>query len=304
MSYFSWYFIDSYLFSPSHPKTRPLHRGHRWCRWSLKKAYKLVSEDRKKRISFDEHSRQRRLWTPAFTNAEDSRDSPSPPGKLRRRWLSFRRPSRQAQWDSSRLHLRSVPGLLCPARCPAPPPSYLRATQEGSVRAWKTDARGKAFPDHACASWRTISGGRVPLLLVVADEHSEGRIRHVKALQNVHKHTQWVHTEGNKVVVVVVVVGASTWHTNRLHGLEEAVEDQVPEHLPLLKRRHVPDQEVGQHGKRCGAKDPGKRSGGGVFVRRQRFAVFSNKRMCVIKWARIFLLVWATAWLPAAVGCV
>lgn len=48
MSYFSWYFIDSYLFSPSHPKTRPLHRGHRWCRWSLKKAYKLVSEDRKK----------------------------------------------------------------------------------------------------------------------------------------------------------------------------------------------------------------------------------------------------------------
>ena len=53
--------------------------------------------------------------------------------------------------------------------------------------------------------------------------------------------------------------GVSTKPTNRLHGLEEAVKDQVPDDLPLLKWRHVPDQEVRQHRKRSRAKDPGKR---------------------------------------------
>ena len=37
--------------------------------------------------------------------------------------------------------------------------------------------------------------------------------------------------------------------TDRLQRLEETVEDQVPEDLPLLHRRNVPDQEVARHRK-------------------------------------------------------
>lgn len=47
--------------------------------------------------------------------------------------------------------------------------------------------------------------------------------------------------------------------TNRLHGLEEAVKHQVPDDFAgLLKGRHVPNQEVGQHGERRGQEDPGQ----------------------------------------------
>lgn len=38
---------DSYLFAPSHQKTRLQHTGHRWCIWPLKQPSKLVSEDKK-----------------------------------------------------------------------------------------------------------------------------------------------------------------------------------------------------------------------------------------------------------------
>lgn len=47
--------------------------------------------------------------------------------------------------------------------------------------------------------------------------------------------------------------------TNRLHWLEKAVKDQIPNDLPLFKRRHVPDQEVSKHCKRGGENDPENR---------------------------------------------
>lgn len=46
-------FMDSYLFSPSHPKTRLRHIRRRWCRWPPKQSSKLVSEDRKDSNSLD-----------------------------------------------------------------------------------------------------------------------------------------------------------------------------------------------------------------------------------------------------------
>lgn len=52
--------------------------------------------------------------------------------------------------------------------------------------------------------------------------------------------------------------------TDRLQRLEETVEDQVPEDLPLLHRRNVPDQEVARHCKRRGQEDPGEVGMGGV----------------------------------------
>lgn len=51
---------------------------------------------------------------------------------------------------------------------------------------------------------------------------------------------------------------AALWDTDRLHWLEEAVEYQVPEDVPLSKRRNVPDKEVGQHSERRGEENPGK----------------------------------------------
>lgn len=56
---------------------------------------------------------------------------------------------------------------------------------------------------------------------------------------NVHKHkVRLVYTLGPRGEKYSRV---STIHTNRLHWLEEAVKDQIPDDLPLLERRHVPD---------------------------------------------------------------
>ena len=41
-----------------------------------------------------------------------------------------------------------------------------------------------------------------------------------------------------------------------LQGLEEAVENQVPDDLPVLKGRDIPDEKVAEHGQRCGQHDP------------------------------------------------
>ena len=46
--------------------------------------------------------------------------------------------------------------------------------------------------------------------------------------------------------------------TDRLQRLEETVEDQVPDDLPMLHRRNVPDQEVARHCKGRGQEDPGE----------------------------------------------
>lgn len=55
------------------------------------------------------------------------------------------------------------------------------------------------------------------------------------------------------------VAGGAWGDTNRLHWLEEAVKYQVPENVPLSKRRNVPDKEVGQHSERRGEDNPMRR---------------------------------------------
>ena len=44
--------------------------------------------------------------------------------------------------------------------------------------------------------------------------------------------------------------------THCLKGLEDAVEEQVPDDFSVLKGRHVPYEEIGEHSQRGGEHDP------------------------------------------------
>lgn len=107
---------------------------------------------------------------------------------------------------------------------------------------------------------RTVCSGRVSLLLVLGNEHGESRVWHVKALRK-RKHDVRAGDAQSRQVP-----DAALWDTNRLHWLEQAVKHQVPEDVPLSKRRNVPDKEVGQHSKRCGEDNPGKRKDGILYL--------------------------------------
>lgn len=45
-------------------------------------------------------------------------------------------------------------------------------------------------------------------------------------------------------------------YTHSLKGLEEAVEDEVPDDFAVLKGRHVPYEEIGKHSQRGWEHDP------------------------------------------------
>lgn len=45
-------------------------------------------------------------------------------------------------------------------------------------------------------------------------------------------------------------------HTHSLKGLEEAVEEEVPDDFVVFKRGHVPNEEIGKHSQRGWAHDP------------------------------------------------
>lgn len=117
----------------------------------------------------------------------------------------------------------------------------------------------KKTPQRFWLHWsaaHTVRSGRVSLLLVLADEHGESRVGHMKALRK-----GWnmplgpsLHNpdEGND----------AWWDTYRLHWLEETVKHQVPEDVALSKGRHIPDKEVGQHSEWCGEDNPRKRKDG------------------------------------------
>lgn len=95
--------------------------------------------------------------------SSDTKDSPSHPVKLGTCWFWLRSCCRwhQAQWDNQSRHLLSVPGLRCPELYPAPPPSYLRATQRWSVSGTNNNTHVKPF-DHTRAltydkQWQSLS---------------------------------------------------------------------------------------------------------------------------------------------------
>lgn len=105
----------------------------------------------------------------------------------------------------------------------------------------------------------TVCSGRVSLLLVLADEHGESWVWNVKALRKRKHNVRAEDAQSRRVP------DAALWDTNRLHWLEEAVKHQVPEDVPLSKRRNVPDKEVGQHSKRCWEDNPVKKKDGILY---------------------------------------
>lgn len=260
--------MASYLFAPSPRNTTQRRRGRRWRRWPLKQSGRLVSGDGKTAsiqaiISW--------LWLRTADTLWDANSKTltvSSRGIVVIFLVAFSLLMTLSSVGQSGAPPTICPWIAVPRTVPKTSTVMPERYTERELSNNNSSTCEKIDSDHTGAltydrQWQSLSLSgpcwwtwwEPSMARESTAKWWKGVVRLISAHSSHEQHNEWQRT-------------------HRLHWLEEAVKNQVPEDLPVLKRRHVPHQEVGQHCKRRREEDPGKRRYGANLYK--WFVVFSG----------------------------